>query len=599
MDSSLLVENSLKKARWVMPDANIDGVTALVREHDVPEIVARMLIARGVEPAEISAFLNPTFKDNFPDPFSMAGMEDMAIYAAAAIQGGKRFAIFGDFDVDGATSSAVLHRFLKACGVDAPITIPERLTEGYGPNIEALQTIRNDGADILFMLDCGTTANEIIGQGRDFGLEVIILDHHEAGDELPSPYVINPKRKDDSSGLDMLAAVGVTFMACVAINNKLRAAGFFEGRAEPNLKSLLDLVALGTVCDMVPLKGVNRLLVKSGFGKTHNIGMGALADVASVAPPFTPYHAGFVLGPRINAGSRVNKSRLGADLLCSDNQEDARNIAWTLNDNNDKRKAIQASMEQEAVRRVEDLGLDQNSVIIVDDEGWHPGLSGLVAGQIKEKYQMPACVVTYAELPDGSLEGRGSGRSIPGVHIAKAFMDAVEAGLLLKGGGHAMAGGFSIEPSKLDAFKTFMQEHVKQQLQGGGIFEDTQVDGVMSVQGINPNFVTMLEKQIGPFGQEFPEPLFMLKNVRVHFADVVGTNHLRLQVSDWEGGPRIKIMAFRAADTDMGRALLKQTTAPFHLIGHLKINEWQGRVSAEMHLRDAAFAMDAEQQVAL
>jgi len=200
MDSSLLVENSLKKARWVMPDANIDGVTALVREHDVPEIVARMLIARGVEPAEISAFLNPTFKDNFPDPFSMAGMEDMAIYAAAAIQGGKRFAIFGDFDVDGATSSAVLHRFLKACGVDAPITIPERLTEGYGPNVEALQTIRNDGADILFMLDCGTTANEIIGQGRDLGLEVIILDHHEAGDELPSPYVINPKRKDDSSG---------------------------------------------------------------------------------------------------------------------------------------------------------------------------------------------------------------------------------------------------------------------------------------------------------------------------------------------------------------------------------------------------------------
>lgn len=599
MLDSVIVEQSLKKARWVMPDADIDAATALVREHDIPEIVARMLIARGVEAGNVSAFLNPTFKDNFPDPFSMAGMEDMADYAAAAIAEGKNFAIFGDFDVDGATSSAVMHRFLKACGIDAPVTIPERLTEGYGPNVDALKTIRDAGADILFMLDCGTTANEIIAAGRDLGLEVIILDHHEAGEELPSPYVINPKRKDDSSGLDMLAAVGVTFMTCVAINNKLRRAGFYEGRSEPKLKELLDLVALGTVCDMVPLTGVNRLLVKAGFAKTHNVGISALADVAGVSPPFSPYHAGFVLGPRINAGSRVNKSRLGAELLCTDDAEEARNIAWTLNDNNDKRKAIQAQMEQVAVRRVEDQGLDQNSVIIVDDESFHPGLSGLVAGQIKEKYKMPACVITYAELPDGTFEGRGSGRSVAGVHIAKAFMDAVEVGILLKGGGHAMAGGFSIDPSNLDAFKAFMQEHVKQQLAGGGIFAETQIDGVMSVQGISPNFVQMLEREIGPFGQAFPEPLFMLRNVRVHFADVVGVNHLRLQVSDWEGGARIKVMAFRGADSEMGRALLKQTKAPFHLIGHLKINEWQGRISAEMHLRDAAFATDVEQQKAL
>lgn len=599
MNDSVVTEKSLKQSRWVLSDAPMDAVDRLARTHDIPEIIARMLIARGVDVDDIASFLNPTFQQNFPDPFSMVGMEEMASYAASAIQASKNFAIFGDFDVDGATSSAVLHRFLKSCDIDAPVTIPERLTEGYGPNIEALTKIREDGADILFMLDCGTTAMDVIAAGRETGLEIIILDHHEAGDELPSPHVINPKRQDDASGLDMLAAVGVTFMACVAINNKLRAAGFWGERAEPKLKELLDLVALGTVCDMVPLTSVNRLLVKTGFAKTQNIGIQALADVAGVAPPFSPYHAGFVLGPRINAGSRVHKSGLGAQLLCSDDAEEARNIAWTLNDCNDKRKSIQAQMEAEAMRRVEDLGLDQHGVIIVDDEGWHPGLSGLVAGQLKEKYQMPACVVTHAELPDGSVELRGSGRSVPGVHIAQTFMEAHEAGLLIKGGGHAMAGGFSLDPSKLDAFKIFVSEHVQGQLARGGTVAETHVDGVMSVQGITPNFVQMLEREIGPFGQEFPEPLFMLKNVRVHFADVVGVNHLRLQVSDWEGGARVKIMAFKAADSEMGQALLKQGKAKFNLIGHLKINEWQGRVSAEMHLRDAAFAMEDEQRKAV
>jgi len=594
-DSPLNITNSLNKARWVLPDVPIDAVERLVRDHDVPEVIARMLHARGVK--DIPVFLRPTFQENFPDPFCMAGMEEMAEYAAAAIAENKNFAIFGDFDVDGATSSAVLHRFLKSCGIDAPITIPERLSEGYGPNVEALQNIREAGADILFMLDCGTTAIEIVGQGRKLDLEIIILDHHEAGEILASPYTINPKRQDDTSGLDMLAAVGVTFMACVAINNKLRAVGFWNEKGEPNLKSLLDLVALGTVCDMVPLTGINRLLVKSGFAQTGNIGMAALADVAGITPPFNPYHAGFVLGPRINAGSRVHKSGLGAELLATDNAEDAKNIAWTLNDCNDKRKAIQAEMEREAMQRVEDMGLDNAPVIIVDDKGWHPGLSGLVAGQLKEKYGKPACVVTYAELSDGTLEGRGSGRSIPGIHIAKAFMDAVDEGLLIKGGGHAMAGGFTVAPDKLEDFKNFLSGHIQKQMQSTETMVETNIDGLLTVQGIRPEFVEMLEREIGPFGQEFPEPLFLLKNVRIHFADVVGTNHLRLQVSDWEGGPRIKIMAFRAADTDMGRALLKQTSAPFHLAGHLKLNEWQGRISAEMHLRDAAFANEADRDI--
>ena len=602
--SGILSENSLNKSRWVVPDAPMAAVEAVVRNHDVPEIIARLLVQRGIAADDIAGFLSPTLKDNFPDPFSLAGMEEAAAYLARAVQDKRSLAIFGDFDVDGATSSALLYRFFKACGLEVPIYIPDRLSEGYGPNTGALQTLKGRGAEIVIMVDCGTTAFDTVQAGRDMGLEIVILDHHEAEDKLPAAsHIINPKRKDDTSGLDMLAAVGVAFMTCVAVNNKLRAAGAFKGQNEPPFKDWLDIVALGTVCDMVPLLGVNRLFVRAGFARmqnTDNAGLRALIDVAGVKPPFTPYHAGFMLGPRINAGSRVHKADLGAKLLATDDAEEAKNLSWTLNDCNDHRKEVQAEMERAAIAAVEAGGLDQHAAIIVSLEDGHPGLSGLVAGRLKEKYKKPACVVTYApSLDSGAREGRGSGRSIPGVHIAQAFIDARIEGLLEKGGGHAMAGGFTIAPDRLEEFTAFMIAHIERQMISQETAVETTIDALLTVRGCAPQIVRMVQDQIGPFGQGFEEPLFALQNVRIHNVDIVGENHVRLLVSDWEGGARMKAMAFRASDTPMGEALLKGGTKAFHLLGTLKIDNWSGQDKVEMHIKDAAFAMAQDQKLAV
>lgn len=592
--SENIVSHSLNKARWVIPDVAIDDVDLLVRRHDVPEIVARLLCQRGVAPEDVESFLNPTLKNDFPDPFSLKTMGDTAEDIAIAIENGEKFAIFGDFDVDGATSSAVLCRFLKAVGVDAPIYIPDRLSEGYGPNIDALKKLKEQGADILMMLDCGTTAFDIVKEGTELGLKIVILDHHEAEDHLPECWhVINPKRKDDASGLDMLAAVGVTFMVCVAINNRLRDRGFYtnKGISEPNLKGLLDIVALGTVCDMVPLTGVNRLFIRMGFAVPYdqmNIGIKALMDVAGISAPISTYDCGFVLGPRINAGSRVHEADLGAKLLSSNNAQECKNISWTLNDCNDKRKAIQKTMEEQAIAMVEDLGMQDDPLILLDHEDWHPGLSGLVAGRIKEKYKTPACVVTYAHNLSGEKEGRGSGRSIPGIHIAQSFINARLAGVLEKGGGHAMAGGFTMNPDKLDDLRVFLNEDIAKQMENTDTNVETVIDGVLTVQGITVDLIDLLQNRVGPFGQEQPEPVFMLKNIRIHKADVLGGAHIRVMIGDWEGGTRVKAMAFRSVDTPLGDALLKSGTQAFHILGQLKINEWQGRKSAEMHIVDAA-----------
>lgn len=596
MSDSLNVECSLNKARWLLPDVDLSAVEAVVRRYDLPEIIARILCGRGVAIDQIQSFLYPTLRHDFPDPFSLAGMEALASDMVRFIADQKPMAIFGDFDVDGATSSALLHRFLKACEIDAPIYIPGRLTEGYGPNIEALQKLRDAGAEVVFLLDCGTTAFDIVAAGKALGLEIIIIDHHEAEDSLPDAlHVINPKRKDDVSGLDVLAAVGVTFMVCVAVHNRLRESGFFEGHKAQQVKEWLDLVALGTVCDMVPLTGVNRLLVRYGFkvmNRTENAGLKALVAVSGINGSIVPYHAGFVFGPRINSGSRVHRSDLGANLLSTDDAEEARNIAWTLNDCNDKRKAIQVEMERTALEKVEMQGLDQYPLIFVEDECFHSGLSGLVAGRLKEKYGKPACVVTWVEDEvSGQREGRGSGRSVAGIHIARAFMDARHAGLIEKGGGHAMAGGFTLLPEKLEAFRDFLYAHIAAQAGSSEVNVETLIDAVLSVRGAQPEFIKRIHDDVGPFGQDHPEPLFLFQNVRLHSVDVVGEAHIRAMISDWEGGTRMKAMAFRTVGTPLGDALLKGGVEAFHLTGHLKIDNWSGQDKVEMHIRDAAFAV--------
>jgi single-stranded-DNA-specific exonuclease len=590
MSDSFFVEKSLNNAAWVMPNLPLDVIEQMARKHDVPEIIARLLCMRGVE--DVQSFLYPTLKNNFPDPFGLTGMEAAASYLADAINKKRKIAIFADFDVDGATSSALLHRFLKHFKVDAPVYIPDRLTEGYGPNVEALQQLKNEGAEIVILLDCGTTAFEVIEAGAEMGLEIMVVDHHEAEAKLPrAVHLINPKRKDDLSGLTMLAACGVTFMLCVAVNSKLRKA---EGFTEAPMKDWLDLVALGTVCDMVPLTNVNRLFVRLGFQqmiKRNNPGIKALLEVAKVNSAPTPFTAGFILGPRINAGSRVHKSDLGAKLLATDDAEEANSIAWLLNDCNDKRKELQVQMEEDAMRRVEEQGLDRHPIIVVDGDGWHPGLSGLVAGRLKDKYGKPVCVV----IIEGEF-ARGSGRSVPGIHIAQAFIDARNENMLEKGGGHAMAGGFTLKKDQLDAFRAFLYEHIRKQGASGKASVRNMIEGMLTVQGIRADLIKLIQDNVGPFGQEHPEPLFLLKDVRLHAVDVMAGSHIRAQVSDWEGGSRIKAVAFRAVGTELGEALLKQGRRPFHLVGHLKLDTWNGREAAEFHIKDAVFAMDEVQE---
>jgi single-stranded-DNA-specific exonuclease len=588
------IERSLNKARWVMAEDSLSDVQDIMRMQKMPELVAKLLSSRGIQGDAVEPFIDPKLARDFPDPFSMQGMRDFADDIATEIEKSTKFAVFGDFDVDGSTSSAVFVRFFRALGFEIPFYIPDRMAEGYGPNINALKSLQDQGAEYVFIADCGTTSFDVIAAGREMGLKIVIFDHHEPEDKLPvANHVINPKRHDDESGLDVLAAVGVCYLSCVAINNVLKARGYYDakGLKAPDMRNMLDLVALGTVCDMVPLTGANRLFVRYGLPmieRQSNIGIKALSEVAGVSGTVDSYTCGFMLGPRINAGSRVHKAYLGAEMLSSEDAEHAKNIAWTLNDCNDKRKAIQTEMIERAKRKVEAEGLDQHPLLFIDDEKGHPGLSGLVAGQVKELYNKPCIVVTYADGEDGRREGRGSGRSVAGVNMATAFIDARHAGHVLKGGGHAMAGGFTLLPEQVEGLQAFLNEHVAKQLESAEPMVDTEIDGVISVRGVQVGLARDIERFVGPYGMANEEPLFVLPNVKLQMVDVVGGAHVKCMIVDAEGGSRIKAIAFRAADTEMGEVMLKKQGAPMHVVGFIRINSWNGNETAELHIKDVA-----------
>ncbi|MFA7276627.1 MAG: single-stranded-DNA-specific exonuclease RecJ [Pseudobdellovibrionaceae bacterium] len=593
----LRVECSINQARWVFPDISNDDIQRLMTDFSMPEIIARLLVARAVSPEQVNSFLYPRLARDFPDPFKLKDMEGFSAYLADQIEAGKTIAAFCDFDVDGSTSAALLKKFFRHIGQDITLYIPDRMSEGYGPNSSALDKLKSAGAEIVLMADCGTTAFDVIAHGRAIGLDICIFDHHEQGDDLPAAnWLINPKRRDDTSGFGMLAAVGVTFLSLVALNKVLRERGFYDrkGIAEAPLKNWMDLVGLGTVCDMVPLTGPNRLLVRTGFEqmKQHrNIGLKALCDVGGIKKDPTPEDAGFVLGPRINAGSRVHQADLGAKLLACDDSEEAKNLAWLLNDCNAKRRSIQNEMMREAQHIIERDGLAERPLIMVADESWHVGLNGLVAGQIKEKYGKPACCIAFAPGISGQLEGRGSGRSVQGFSMAALFMAAKEEGLLLKGGGHAMAAGFTVEPDKIPALDEFFLKHAAEIAQGCDFTDEEKVDGIASITGVKADFVRLLQDNVGPFGQENPEPRFILPSVKITMADIVGENHVRVQITDMEGGSRIKAVAFRSRGTPLGDLLMESRGGRFlHLLGQFKINHWNGTDYVEFLIDDAAIA---------
>jgi single-stranded-DNA-specific exonuclease len=605
MDTSFLnVQQSLKNSRWVFPSVEQDIVARISQLHGLPDYIARMLHIRGVGPDDVESFLYPSMRAHFPDPFSLIGMKDFAEDLAKRIMNRQTIGVLADFDVDGATSGAILIRFLRHCGINPPVYIPDRLNEGYGPNLTAFQTLKAEGAECVVIADCGTTAFEPVEQARNMGLDVMIFDHHEAEETMPiANHIINPKRRDDVSGLGMLAACGVTFLACVAVNNVLRREGFYakQGIAEAPLKTWLDLVALGTVCDMVPMTGPNRLFVRAGFhqmSQKANMGIRALCEVGGVETALEPTHAGFVLGPRINAGSRVHRSDLGVKLLSTEDMDEARSIAFLLDDCNEQRKKIQSEMMKQAIDRVEREGLDQYPIIVIGDPEWHPGISGLVAGRLKERFGKPAVVVTYAENPEGVLEGRGSGRSVPGISMADAFMGARQAGILVKGGGHAMAAGFTVMPDRLPELREYLYANIGAQSQVIETAQETVIDGIASVRGAQTEFVKILTDHIGPFGAGNAEPLFALANVRVQMVDVLKDRHIRAQITDWEGGRRMKAMFFSGVGTQLGDALLNQTKRGYHLAGQFQINRWQGMENVEFLISDGAFSLMENKQVA-
>jgi single-stranded-DNA-specific exonuclease len=563
--------------------------TAISQHHGLPELLGRVLASRGIGLDEVPVALDPTLKALMPDPSTVRDMDKGAARLADAIQRNEPIAVFGDYDVDGACSAALMQRFLVAHGVSARIYIPDRMTEGYGPSREAIASLAKEGAKLIVTVDCGTTGVETLATAGAHGADVVVVDHHQADERLPAvAAVVNPNRQDDLSGLGDLCAAGVTFMLLVATTRELRRRGFYGAeRPPPVLLDLLDLVALATVCDVVPLKGLNRAYVTKGLQVMRlrrNIGLKALADAASLAVAPTPYHLGFVLGPRINAGGRIGDAGLGARLLATADEMEAARIAVLLDKLNRERKAIETQMLEEAVARAEQLIEADPDVplLLVGADGWHKGVVGLVASRLTDRFHRPSCVIAWNEVG----EGTGSLRSIAGVDIGTAVRAAVAAGHLVKGGGHAMAAGLTVQRGQLDALQTFLAERLARATGAARAVVSLDIDGALTPATVTDELFDLLERA-GPYGQGNPQPRFAFPAHRVKFAKVVGEKHVRCVLEAGDGS-RLDAVAFRAADQAVGAALLSSAGLPLHVAGQLRRDTWNGREKRELLIEDVA-----------
>lgn len=581
---------SVSGKRWIHRNPDERHVTMIAQNHGLSEMLARLIVNRGQTDETIAHYLDPTLRASLPDPHHLLDM-DVCIgrIHRALIEGTDKIAIFGDYDVDGATSSALLKRYFSALGVDVTIYIPDRDKEGYGPNIKALKHLKSHGHTLILTVDCGTTAFEPLAHAKAIGLDVIVIDHHIAEPSLPDCIgVINPNRLDQiTSSVKDCAAVGIVFLTLVALQSRLRSSGFFTTNIqEPNLLSYLDLVATGTVCDVVALKGLNRAFVKQGLkvmAKRQNPGLTALADLAGLTSYPTAYHLGFLIGPRINAGGRVGESSIGADLLSSDDPQKCRQLATRLDIFNQERKDIEAIVLAEAEKQA--LEHSDKPVLILQAQGWHPGVIGIVAGRLKDQYHKPTFVISI----DEHGMGKGSGRSVTGLDIGSLIQAARQSGLLESGGGHAMAGGLTIRHDQIDAFYAFCCNRVASLVASGEVdlTPTLKIDGRLSVGGATLDFVSSLD-QLAPYGQGNATPKLQFDNVTIIRADVVGDNHVRCVMSDFEKTGSLKAIAFRALGTPLGDALLSKSRTGFlSLVGTLKQDDWNGRQSVQFMIEDA------------
>ena len=582
------VRSSVLGRLWLERPFDASRALAIAQRLKTGEIVGRLLSARGVELAGAEAYLNPSLKHDLPDPSVVLDMDRAAARLAGAVQAGEKIAIFGDYDVDGATSSALLSRFLRAVGSEPVVYIPDRLSEGYGPNAAAMTKLAREGAKLIVTVDCGTQAHAALDAAREAGADVVVCDHHLPGEALPQAFaLVNPNRHDDTSGLGQLAAVGVAFLLCVATNRALREAGWFATRDAPDLRKWLSLVALGTVADVVPLTGLNRAFVTKGLEAArggHVGGVAALMEVAGLKGDVEPYHLGFVLGPRVNAGGRVGRCDLGARLLATDDAGEAAAIARELDELNQQRRVLEQATVDEAIAIVEsDAALRAAAVLVVGREGWHPGVIGIVAGRLKERYARPAVVIA---VNDGV--GKGSGRSVAGADLGTAIVAAREAGILVNGGGHVMAAGLTIDPARIGDLAVFLAQAL-----GGDSARSTDgtqlvIDGAVAASGATAELWALIAK-CGPYGAGNLEPLFVLPALRVSFASIVGEQHVRCVMSGADGA-RVSGIAFRAVQSALGAMLLNTRGRPVHIACSLKAEVWQGEVRVQAMIKDAAFA---------
>ncbi len=562
---------------------------AIAQRHDLPELLARILAGRNVEVDAVEAFLDPTVKRAMPDPNVLTAMPAAAERIADAIGRGERVAIFGDYDVDGATSAALLARFLRHCGLDPLIHIPDRLFEGYGPNVEAVRALAEKGATLLVTVDCGTTSVAPLTEARKLGMDVVVIDHHQADEELPPALaIVNPNRRDDLSGLGHLAAVGLVFMTVVAVNRLLRARGFWtENRREPDLLGYLDDVALGTVADVVPLIGLNRAFVAKGLialRRRVRAGHVGLMDVARLSGPPEAWHLGFLMGPRINAGGRIGRADLGVRLLLEEDPVEAARIAAELDRLNRERQAIEfETLAQAEAEAMAALGHDERGAVVVTAaEGWHPGVVGLVAARLKEKYGRPAFAIA---LEPGGI-GTGSGRSIAGVDIGRAVRRAVAEGLLVKGGGHAMAAGVTLRKGAVGPLRAYLEEALGPDVEAARRASGLLIDGAVSAAAANLDLVALIERA-GPFGAGNPEPVIALPAHTLAYAEEVGQAHMRVRLKSGDGAG-VSAIAFRAAGQKLGAALLQNRGRQVHAAGTFAIDRYQGEERVQFRVTDIA-----------
>jgi single-stranded-DNA-specific exonuclease len=562
----------------------------LVRRHQMAlglsEPLARALASRGVAETDGQTFLAPTLKALFPDPSSFMDMDRAAAILVDAVVRDRPMVVFADYDVDGASSAAQLVRWCRTQGKALPIYVPDRIAEGYGPSPAAFRRLKAEGAELVVTVDCGAAAYDALACAAEIGLEVVVIDHHLMRDEIPATAaLVNPNRPDCTSGQGVLAAAGVTFVLLAALNREARARGLFQDRPEPDLRQWLDLAAMGAVCDVTQLVGFNRALAAQGLkvmSAWRNLGLKALLDVAKSQGPATTFHAGFVLGPRINAGGRIGRADLGARLLSTDDPEEAEALAAELDALNASRKEVEREVQEAAVHIIErQSNFAEAPVILVAADDWHPGVIGIVAGRLRERYRKPTIVVGVDRAAN---VGKGSGRSQPGVNLGRAVQAAYDAGLLMSGGGHAMAAGLSVRPDTIPELREFLCERLAGEQALAAAEDCMEIDALVTTGGADRSLYQDFQR-LAPFGPGNPEPVFALADVRIERAMAMRGGHVRCTLTDRSGG-KLRAVAWRCEETELGRRLLAEGSA-VHVAGRLKPDDWQGREGVQFEIEDA------------